>query len=439
MIDFDPTLLALDDLVRAVRRELASRPPSDWLLCFVPVVLFFEIPRYYFPLVGLLVARRLGYPRVDHDARRCFLERAPLVSIVVVGRNEGQSIRKAIESILAQDYPNFELIVVDDASDDDMPVIARRYAREGKIRFVRNDSGRGRGGRPSGTNLGIRIARGEIIASLDADTTFDRSMLRNLIAPFADPGVGVVAGNLLPWNVDENVLTRIQALEYAVGIDINKQWTHLFGSTLQASGAIGAFRRDAVLARGGWDQELAEDTDISLRMVQAGYKVAFAPEALARTEVPSTARALAKQRARWDRGGLRAYYKKHGRMMRPSVSGVAYAFELTAEFLFFVVGTVLFPLQLVWLAFTSPLVLLPLLVASVALYSVLALFALAVIPRLSGRLRRPRTLIGAALCMGAYKHWLGWVRFRAFVEELLLIRTEDPFLPTTAWANARRF
>jgi cellulose synthase/poly-beta-1,6-N-acetylglucosamine synthase-like glycosyltransferase len=439
LVDADTILVGIAALLETLRAEMFERSVSNWFLCLIPVVVFFEIPRYYLPLLFLWVAKKLGFPRVDHAARAALLERAPLVSVIVAGRNEGASIQKAIESILSQDYPNFEVIVVDDASDDDMPLIAQHYARRGLIRFVQNKGGRGRGGRPAATNLGVRLARGEFIVSLDADTTFDRSMLRHIIAPFADPRIGVVAGNVLPWNVGRNLLTRAQAIEYALGIDVYKQWSSMLGNTLQASGAIGAFRRDAVVERGGWDQELAEDSDISLRMVQVGWRIAFAAEAVSRTEVPHTLRKLARQRTRWDRGGLRSYFKKHGRLMRPSVAGWAFSIELCLEFLFSVVATFCFPLQLIWLTFTDPFMVPVLLAFSMTIYSVLALGSLAAIPALSGRLRRPSTLIGAALLMGPYKHWLGWVRFVAYLKELFLIETEDSFLPSTAWANARRF
>ena len=96
--------------------DLASRGVGDWLLFFAPVILL-EVPQYYVPMVGLAVARVLGLPRVDHHRQANFLRKAPMVSIVVAGRNEAGTIEACIRSLLDQSYPNFEIIIVDDHSE----------------------------------------------------------------------------------------------------------------------------------------------------------------------------------------------------------------------------------------------------------------------------------------------------------------------------------
>jgi len=331
--------------------ELTKRSVFDWLLFFMPLVLFFEFPRYYLPLFVLLIARRLGLPRRDRRAEDAFLDQGRLVSVVIAGRNEAATIGSAIESLLDQNYPNLEIIIVDDSSDDDMYGIVRRYARQGRVRLIRNNARRGRAGRPVATNLGVRVANGEFIVSLDADTTFDRDMIRNILRPFVDPRVGVVAGTVKPRNPFENLLTQLQTIEYALAIDMRKRWTDLFGCTLQASGAIGAFRRQAVMELGNWDPELAEDADISLRMIKQGWRLAYAPGAQALTVVPTKLKTLIGQRTRWDRGGLRMYVKKHWRVLDPRVGGWVVAQEMWGELIAFLLSTVLFPFYLVWLAF----------------------------------------------------------------------------------------
>ena len=421
------------------RAQLASRDFGDWFLYFVPVVLFLEIPRYYFPVIGLFIARWLDYPRPDKEAERAILARAPMVSVVLAGRNEGEHIERTIQSLLDQDYPNYEILVVDDNSEDAMPEVARRYASRGLIRFIRNDSSRGRGGRPTATNIGLLLARGEFIVSLDADTSYGRSILTHLVRPFADPRVGVVAGNVLPNAQETSMLGRLQAIEYLTGIDLYKQWTHLFGSTLQASGAVGAFRRAAVADIGGWNPELAEDTDVSLRMIKAGWRVAFAPKAVARTDVPGSMRALARQRARWDRGGLRTFLLTHYRLMNPLRAGFAVAYELVFEMVFFIAGTLFFPIYVAYLLWQSPFLFGFVSIVSLFGYTLLSLSTLIGLRFLTDRAPPIRTLVLPALVLPIYKEWLRWVRVRAFAEELLLVRVEDGFLPTTAWANKARF
>ena len=423
----------------ALGAELLARHPLEWLALFVPILLFVEVPRYHLPLVGLLLARWRGHPRHDARARAGILRRAPLVSLVIAGRNEGETIDAAIRSALDQDYPNFEVLVIDDSSEDDMHAIASRWARRGHIRLIRNSGGTGRAGRPVASNLGLRLANGEFLVSVDADTSFDRSMIRRMIEPFADPRVGFVAGNLVIRNRDRNWLTRMQALEYGLSISAHKRWTDLFGSTLQASGALGAFRRSALCAIGGWDAELAEDTDLSQRTVKAGYRGAFAPEAVAMTNAPERLSVLAKQRDRWDRGGIRTYFRKHRRLLGVPNGGLHYTKELWSELVFFVLTSVVYPLYLLWLISQGWVTWLVILAASTAGYALLSLASLALLARIEHRIERPWTLVPAALSFPFYSSVLRWVRVRAFFRELLQTRYEDSFLPDSAWANAPRF
>ena len=420
---------------------LHSRPLAEWSWLLFPMVLLLEVPRYYLPALGLLALKltgRLG-PSRDAGPEPAQLAEPPLVTVVVAGRNESAAIESCVASLLDQTYPNLEIIVVDDASEDGMAELVRPFLADPRVRLVRNASHRGRGGRPSATNLGLRFARGELLLSLDADTSFDRNMVRHMVAPFADPRVGVVAGNVLPANWDANLLTHLQAFEYHMAIDLWKRWASRFGTVLQASGALGAFRVSAVRGIGGWDPELAEDTDVSMRMIRAGYRIAFAHQAGALTEVPTTARALARQRARWDRGGLRTFFSKHLTLLDPRRAGWPIALELASEGFFFLVTTLVFPLYLLWLASLGLETFLVVCGFSYAAYTLLTLSMLVPIRALSLRPTPARALVGPLLLMPVYKEWMRYVRLRALAEDFLLIRVEDGFLPASAWAHKRRF
>ena len=419
--------------------EFRRRTLGDWVLRFFPLVFFLELPRYYLSTVVLLFARAFGLPRYDRAAQRALLTRRPLVSVVVAGRNESAVIQATIRCLLDQDYPDIEIIVVDDASEDEMADLARPFARKGLIRFVKNEGSRGRGGKPTGANLGLRLARGEFVVLLDADTTFDRSMVRKMLAYFADPSVGAVAGNIFVLNRDTNLLSRLQTIEYAIGIDIHKRFTNVTGCALQGSGAITAFRRAPLVALGGWDPELAEDTDISFRMVRAGWRIAFASDAVALTEVPTRLSVLARQRARWDRGGLRIFLGIGKRLLNPRASNKGFAFELWSLYFFYIFATAIYPFYLVWLAFQGLFVFGFVMLASAVFYSALSALTLVSIRIHSQRVDRVGSLVGAALVMPYYKEYLRWVRFKAFVKEYLVIDPDDPFLPGNAWANAGRF
>ena len=409
-----------------------------WLLFFAPAILL-EIPYYYVPLWGVVVARALGFPRVDLRARAGFLGREPAVSVVVAGRNEAAIIAHCIESLLELEYPNLEIIVVDDASTDETYAIASKYARRGLIRVIRNRESVGRTGRPTASNLGMRLANGELIISLDADTTFDRGLIGHLIAPFADPRIGIVAGNVLARNSEKNMVTRLQTLEYVTGIDMFKRWTSMLGSTLQASGAIGAFRRKALLDIGGWDPELTEDCDLSMRLVKRGWRIAFAHKAVSLTAVPETLGALIAQRTRWDRGGLRTYFFKHGRLLRPSASSGPYAYGMWGELTFSVVLPMLYPFYLVWLLAQGMAVFSFVLMATWVFYTGLTLLSLIAIAAVSERSGRISTLVVPALLMPFYRELLRWAKIVAILLELLRVRYEDGYLPESAWSHAPRF
>jgi len=205
----------------------------------------------------------------------------PFVSIIVAGRNEADIIGGTIDSLLNLSYKNKEIIVVDDCSDDNMYDICKKYADKGQIRLFRNSSATGRAGRPVATNLGVRMSRGEFIISVDADTSYDYDIIEKMIAPFWNTEIGAVAGNLKIRNIGNTVWADLQAVEYAISIGLWKRWTSFLGTTLQASGAFGAFRKEAIMDVGGWDPELAEDADISLKIKKCGWKIDFAPLAIA--------------------------------------------------------------------------------------------------------------------------------------------------------------
>ncbi|MEM6675746.1 MAG: glycosyltransferase [Planctomycetota bacterium] len=429
------------DWADAVSARIASSGPLDWMLFFAPI-LFLEIPQYYVPLVvniavRLWTDRRGRGPIGSAIARK---ERVwPSVTVVVAGRNEAASIEACIESLLEQQYPDLEIIVVDDHSEDATYALARRFAMDGRIRLIRNESFNGRAGRPNATNLGVRMARGEFIVSLDADTTFDQGLIEALVEPFDDPKIGVVAGNVLVRNRGANLLSRIQTIEYATSIDLHKRWASMTGSTLQASGAIGAFRRSAVVDIGGWDPELAEDGDICLRLVKAGWRTTFAPDAVALTDVPESWRVIIKQRTRWDRGGYRAYVAKHGRLLRPSASTPGYAYGMWGEFLFAVVLPLVYPIYAVWLISQGFAMWSFVMIASFLLYTLLAPLPLIAIALVSDRVRDVHQLVPTAFVMPFYRGLMRWVKIRALVFELLRVRYRDSFLPDTAWEHAPRY
>jgi len=174
--------------------------------------------------------------------------------------------------------------------------------------------GKPNGGKASALNLGFSEARGDIVVALDSDTIFTKETVAHLTAPFGDPRVGAVAGNAKVGN-RVNRLTRWQALEYVTAQNLERRAWDLAGAVPVVPGAVGAWRRKAVLDAGGFHEDtLAEDTDLTLRLIAAGLRVVYAENALAYTEAPEHARALLKQRFRWTYGVLQACWKHKSRL-----------------------------------------------------------------------------------------------------------------------------
>jgi cellulose synthase/poly-beta-1,6-N-acetylglucosamine synthase-like glycosyltransferase len=427
------------EVYSAFMRVLGNRPLFEWFLFFFPFFVFGEVPRYVLPPVVLLINRVLGLRPENREKFARFLATKPSVSILLVGYNEEEHIAQAIESLLQFEYHNLEIIVVDDGSTDRMYERAQPYADRGLIKLFRNSSATGRQGRPAASNMAYTVSSGDFLISVDADTSFDRDALNEILGPFCDPGIGVVAGNLKPREAGLNFVTRMQALEYLQSITLWKTWLNLLGWNMQASGAFGAFRREALDDTAAWDPELAEDADLSLKIKKAGWKIEFAPRAIAMTNVPDNLAALIGQRHRWDRGILRTYYRKHLGLMRFWRFDWRNAAEMSLEFVF----TILLPyFYIVWLVYMAALypVVLAFAVAIVYLvYVAVNYLSLGVAIAASERWRDELHLFWFIPLFPLYKGLFRWVRVYSITLELFHINYEQTYLPESAWRNARRW
>lgn len=419
--------------------ELTKREPWQWFLFVFPFFVFGETPRYIIPALLAPILDRLGVGRTSPARVRAFLDSQPSVSVIVAAHNEEERIVDNIRSLLELDYPALEIVVVDDGSTDRTWELARPFADQGRIKLVRNTGAGGRGGRPFATNLGLRAAGGQFIISVDADTTFDLGTVRRILAPFADPRVGAVSGNLKVRNRDDNALTACQACEYLESITLWKTWTSMLGTLLQASGAFGAYRRDALEAVGAWDPELAEDADLSSKLRKVGFKIRFARDAVAFTDVPVGLAGLTRQRMRWAQGFIRTYYRKHLDAMDFRRFDAANFWELLIEFLMtFVMPLAAIAYVLLMLVFLPkflPLVL----VMTYVIYVVTNVFLTLSGLSLSERRGEEWGLLWYALVTPVYKAYLCWVRVYGCTMELLRRRYTDPYLPEQVWREVPRW
>lgn len=256
-------------------------------------------------------------------------ELAP-VTLIVPAYNEGPVIEAALQSLLQLDYPAYEILVVDDGSTDD--TAARVAAMEGRygdvtVRLVR----RANGGKAAALNTGIQLARHRFVVCMDGDSRLARETLRVAMPHFRDPAVASVAGNVKVVN-RVNLWTRLQALEYIEGLNMARRAQAYLRSVNIIPGPIGVFRRDVLLALGGYETDtFAEDADLTLRLLQEGWRVVYEDRAIAYTEAPEALRDLLKQRYRWTRGILQALAKQLGGLVFPR-RGPAVFFSLHLMF-----------------------------------------------------------------------------------------------------------
>jgi cellulose synthase/poly-beta-1,6-N-acetylglucosamine synthase-like glycosyltransferase len=168
---------------------------------------------------------------------------------------------------------------------------------------------RANGGKAAALSTGIDGTSAEIVVMVDGDTVFEPETITRLVAPLADPDVAAVAGNTKVGN-RSGLLGRWQHIEYVIGFNLDRRMYEVFQSTPTVPGAIGAFRRDVLVALGGVSGEtLAEDTDLTLAIGRLGHRVVYAEQALAWTEAPSTLTGLWRQRYRWSFGTMQAVWK----------------------------------------------------------------------------------------------------------------------------------
>ena len=284
--------------------------------------LAFELTRYiaidYVIALYFLVIKDWKNKSWEHARAKLFAEN-PFVSVIIPGKNEGKHLFKLTKSLAEQTFKNFELIIVDDGSNDDTPIIGRNLEKLGLIHtFIRNDM---RGGKASAANLALRFSKGSLIVHLDADCSFDSDAIENVLIPFyQDPKIGAVGGNVKARNYKDSLCTKLQAIEYLKTVSVGRIVTSTLGIYKIISGAFGAFRKDVIDQIGGWDIGPGLDGDITVKIRKSGYKTVFSPKAVCLTNVPVKFKVLTKQRLRWDKSIIRFRVRKHKDVYMPNAN-----------------------------------------------------------------------------------------------------------------------
>lgn len=287
---------------------------SSWLVTAVSwAVLGFGL----LSLLRTVLVVALAPHHVRVSARRVSGEPwLPPVSVLVPAYNEAVGIERAVRSLVASDYPDLEVVVIDDGSTDGTADVVERLGLPG-VRLVRQANG----GKAAALRTGTRAASHDVLVMLDGDTVFEPDTIRMLVQPLRDPGVGAVSGNTKVGN-RRGLLGRWQHLEYVSGFNLDRRLQDLWGCITTVPGAAGAFRRQAVEAAGGLSSEtLAEDTDITMGVLRAGYRVVHEERARAWTEAPSSVNDLWRQRYRWSYGTMQCLWKHRHAVLDRGGSG----------------------------------------------------------------------------------------------------------------------
>ena len=257
-----------------------------------------------FPIVtaGVWVAGGLLFRLVDESNDAAAPPGGwPGVTLLISAFNEEKVIGTCVRTALAVDYPELEVLVLDDGSTDATAAAATEAgAGDKRLEVVRDRVNRGKAER---LNIGFRSARYELVVVSDADTHLHPSALKLLVSRMSrSPLIVAVAGAPHVTN-RRNLLNAMQILEASSIIGLIRRTQALSGRVGVVAGVLGLFRRQPVLDVGGYDGRMAtEDIDLTWRLLLAGWHTAYEPAALVGMEVPSTLGSLWAQRRRWARG-----------------------------------------------------------------------------------------------------------------------------------------
>jgi cellulose synthase/poly-beta-1,6-N-acetylglucosamine synthase-like glycosyltransferase len=210
-------------------------------------------------------------------------------------------------------YPKdkLEIIVIDDGSNDLTGKIADEFSRVyDSVKVIHRNPEQGGRGKPEALNEGLKHASGEIVLCFDADYYPQLDIVEKLVAYFIDPEVGAVQGRVTVGNESTSLVSRLVTLERIGGYRVDQQARDNLRLIPQYGGTVGGFRRSLLLSLGGWDSSiLAEDTDLTFRVVLSGYKVRYVNEAECYEEAVENWHAYWHQRTRWAMGHMQCFFK----------------------------------------------------------------------------------------------------------------------------------
>ncbi|MEX2588049.1 MAG: glycosyltransferase family 2 protein [Actinomycetota bacterium] len=284
---------------------------------------------------------------------------APRISILAPAYNEAATVTQSVKALLTLRYPNLEVVLINDGSSDTTmevlirdfeliavhPVYHRVVQHKPLVGYYRSQANprlvvadKVNGGKADALNAGMNIAQGDLACAIDADTIIEPDAMLRMVQPFLvdDQVVGtggtirvansavVKSGRVLEARAPHRPLIGIQVMEYLRAFFVGRLGWNRLGGNLIISGAFGLFRRDSVLAAGGYmEGTVGEDMELVVRLRRLGHekrlhnRIVFVPDPVAWTEVPSTLKVLGRQRDRWHRGLSDVLWRNRGLFLNP--------------------------------------------------------------------------------------------------------------------------
>ncbi len=309
---------------------LALGPGELYLLFWLAIVM--DFPRYLLSVFVVAIAPG-RYPQGATDFT---------VSAVIACHNEAHSITACVEALRSAGID--QIVVVNDASSDSTLAVISALGVTAVDNFDRV-------GKPSSVNVGLLYCTGDLVLISDADTTLEPEAIERIKPYFRDPLVAGVGLNLRIRNAFVSLTTRVQAIEYAVAFTGGRMFADAFGILPNISGAGGVFRRSALDVVGGLDVEVAEDAALAMKLRHAGFKLRYAGNAYAWTNVPEEPATLTLQRIRWDASIITIWWKKFGFLVNPFARDLRAGNLFTSldVLVFSVLMQLVFPVYLWWM------------------------------------------------------------------------------------------
>lgn len=251
----------------------------------------------------------------------CDIEEAtwPTVTVQIAAHNEEDVIAHCLDALLHSSYPREKLVLMplNDRSTDRTQAIIDDYVARHPGRITPYHRMDGKPGKAAALKDAFAHVRTELLVVFDADYIPSRGLVKRLVAPFFDPEVGAVMGRVVPLNAGRNLLTRLLEIERSGGYQVNQQARQQLGLVPQYGGTTGGLRVSALHAIGGWhDDTLAEDTDVTYRLLLAGWNTAYQNRAECYEEVPESWRPRIRQIQRWAKGHNQALHRHFWALLR---------------------------------------------------------------------------------------------------------------------------